>query len=153
MNFPDNSAGVYADPRITSTSMHWFGDPRRKHPQTHVITTIGTQKPWFPRYDPRIIADSADHACDSAGFFWVYKHHGRVRNINRVADCGLDSSSIGRVSVLVNGGGNGFYERQAFALVASECLHDKVERASTKIFTPSGRQIPIIVDLETLKGD
>jgi hypothetical protein len=151
MSFPHNAAGVYADPRITRASAHWFGDPRRRGARNG--TTIGSQRLWFPRYDPRVISDFPHYACDSAGFFWVHRHYAHVRDINRVADRGVDSFVVGRVSVLVNGGGNGFYERQAFALVAAEYLLDCIRHATTRTLVPSGRQSSIVVDLENAKGD
>lgn len=74
-----------------------------------------------------------------------------MRDINRVADLTLDSNSIGRISVLVNGGGNGFYERQAFGMVAARYLTDLVDGGQAKVFTPSNHKESIEVDLENTR--
>jgi hypothetical protein len=137
--FPENSGGVYQDPRITKISTHWFGDPRHRD-KHHNIVIVGIRKLWYPRYDPDVILSSPDLVCDCAGFFWVHKHHRGARNINRVADSGVSPDSISRVSVLVNGGANGFYERQAFGQVAARALLDSVDGAQAETFNPANRQ-------------
>lgn len=57
-------------------------------------------------------------ACDSRGFFWIWKHHDGVRSINRTADFGISPEAIHRVNVLVNGGEFGYFERFAFTWYA-----------------------------------
>ena len=118
---PDH-VGAYAErstpahPRTTHTSVHWTGNP----------ADGAVQVPWSPRYDPDVIATDPFNACDSGAFYWVSKHHGGSININRVCDHVFDPASVGRVSVLVNGGGNGYYERQAYAAFMYRYLSDSV---------------------------
>jgi len=148
---PKNTSGVYADQRITTTSTHWFSDPRQRDKVTKKIVIHGHPRIWYPRFDPDTIGTSHDLACDSAGFFWIYKHHDGARDINRVADIGVDSGTVGRVSVLVNGGGNGFYERQAYTLVAHGYLGDAISKTAISSFTPPNKRAGIIVDLENVR--
>ncbi|MBJ2158545.1 hypothetical protein [Variovorax sp. IB41] len=115
-SLPD-STGAYTDQwnRITTTSIHYWANPRDG----------GIQQVWFPRYDPEIISSDPYNACDSAGWYWISKAIGnRQININRVCDQGMTSAAIGRASVLVNGGGYGYLERQAYALFVIQYLSD-----------------------------
>ncbi|KWD74304.1 hypothetical protein WL70_27395 [Burkholderia ubonensis] len=148
---PNKTDSTYADPRITSTSTHWFEDPRRKDKKTQKISIIGKPKLWHPRYDPQDIASSPELSFDSAGFFWVGKHHSGARDINRIADLKLNSATIGRISVLVNGGGNGFYDRQAFGLIAAESLGDEILTNTEIRYTPSNRKDSIVIDMESAR--
>ena len=106
-----NNNNIYTErltpqnPRITQTSIHWTGNP----------SDGGAQLRWCPRYDPNLIATDPFNACDSGAFYWVSKHHSGAININRVCDREFSPATVGRVSVLVNGGGNGYYERQAYS--------------------------------------
>jgi predicted chitinase len=110
--FPDNTGAYAGEPRITQTSLHYWDDPRDPHNHNHIILH---PKRWAPRYNPEILLTDPLIACDSGGFFWVWKHHDRVRNISRVADWGFTTQAINRVNILVNGGGNGYYERFDFS--------------------------------------
>lgn len=47
-------------------------------------------------------------------------------NINRVPDNGITSQSIGTCSVLVNDGGYGYFERQAYTRYVFYYLNDAV---------------------------
>ncbi|QFZ85824.1 peptidoglycan DD-metalloendopeptidase family protein [Variovorax paradoxus] len=119
-SLPD-SGGSYVDQwgRITTTSTHYWANPRDG----------GVQQLWFPRYDPDIIASDAHNSCDSAGWYWVSKAIGnRQTNINQVCDQGMTSAAIGRASVLVNGGGYGYFERQGYALFAIQYLSEASPR-------------------------
>ena len=107
-------------PRISQTSLHWTGNPAER----------ATQVIWGPRYDPDIIATDPFNACDSGGFYWVSKHHSGEININRVCDRDFSPASVGRVNTLVNGGGNGYYERQAYAAFMLRFLSDSTEVAA-----------------------
>lgn len=124
-----NNTGAYIErltpnhPRITKTSQHWTGNP----------ADGATQITWGPRYDPDIIATNPYNACDSGGFYWVSKHHSGTININRVCDQDFTPATVGRVSVLVNGGGNGYYERQAYAAYNYRHLSDSVESTTESI--------------------
>lgn len=112
---PKNSTN-YADQRITGNSQHFWANPKDG----------GIRRQWSPRYDPDIIAGDSYNSCDSAGWYWISKSIGKkLTNINRVCDLGVRSSAIGRVSVLVNGGGYGYFERQAYALYLIRKLGDE----------------------------
>lgn len=120
----------YADVRITHTSTHYWADPRDKSGK---VTESPRQ--WFPRFDPQDIAGSAFYSCDSAGYYWVSKNTGRgMLNINRTADQGITTDAVGRASVLVNGGGYGFAERQSYAVYVERYLGDAVDTDATRIF-------------------
>ncbi|MDI3137519.1 M23 family metallopeptidase [Enterobacter kobei] len=129
---PDESSQyVYDDSRITNASEHYWADPRKtvvdkRTREKHTIIDDDLLKKWYPRYDPKIIAEDSFCATDSAGFYWVSKHHSHEVNINRVPDNGITSESIGRCSVLVNGGGYGYFERQAYTRYAFYYLNDAV---------------------------
>lgn len=133
-----NQSGQYSDQRITAQSVHWSGDPSGNG---------ATQSRWFPRFDPDLIASSVYNACDSGGFFWASKFVGGGKyNINSVCDAGTDSVTVGRVCVLVNGGGNGYMERQAYAAYLARSLTEDVSREVEKsVQTPRGT---IVVNYE-----
>lgn len=121
---------AYSDPRITPTSLHYWSDPRDR---TGRIEQPPRQ--WFPRFDPASIAEDAYSACDSGGHYWTSKNLGRgLRNINRVCDEGVTANAIGRVSVLVNGGGYGFAERQAYASFILRYRGDSMENGTDSSF-------------------
>lgn len=105
---------------------------------------------WYPRFDPQIIAESRDFSCDSAEFFWIFKRHAGARNINRIADKGIGCEEVRRVSVLVNGGVNGYYDRQAFSVVAAPILTDMILDGVTRSIAPPNKKT-IVIDLENLK--
>jgi hypothetical protein len=131
---PDHS-GAYDDylspqnQRITLTSKHWTAKPGDR----------GEQIVWAPRFDPNIIGNDPMHACDSGGYFWVSKHHSGHFNINRIADEGISSQTVGEISRLVNGGGNGYFERQAYAAFISAQLTDTTDSGKEQTLqTPRG---------------
>jgi predicted chitinase len=126
----------YADDRITHTSTHYWADPRDSHGN---VTQAARQ--WFPRYDPNDIATSPFYACDSAGHYWTSKNTGGGQlNINRTADQGVTTDAVGRASVLVNGGGYGFAERQSYAVYVERFLGDAVGTDATRTFTVTYRE-------------
>ncbi|MDE2402277.1 MAG: hypothetical protein KGL90_11490 [Burkholderiales bacterium] len=133
-----NHSGNYSDQRITGQTIHWSGDPG---------SNGSLQARWSPRFDPDVIASSAHNACDSGGFFWASKFVGGGRyNINSVTDAGIDAAAVGRVCVLVNGGGNGYMERQGYAAYLFRLLTDDVSLDVEKSMqTPRGT---IIVNYE-----
>lgn len=53
-----------------------------------------------------------------------------------VADRPYSSSSIGLINRLVNGGGNGYYERQAYTSYILRKLTDSIDTESEIIITP-----------------
>ena len=122
---PVAAAYTYSDSRITQTSMHHFADPGSGN----------APRRWAPRYDPGNIASNAFNACDSAGHYWVSKAIGGSRhNINRVCDDGVTTNAVGRVSVLVNGGGYGFAERQAYGPYIDRFRSDRTESNTDSAF-------------------
>ena len=110
--FANNSSGHYSDSRITATSLHHWSGPPTTDAQGHVHTDA---RQWYPRYDPSIVSNVGMNACDSAGFFFVWKHFMGKTNLLRIADQGITTETIGRISILVNGGGYGYDERQQYA--------------------------------------
>jgi hypothetical protein len=70
-----------------------------------------------------LISTNAFAAGDSGGFYWVSKTFRGTRNINRVCDLGSEARLVGFASWLVNGGSNGYRERQLyFAYAINEVL-------------------------------
>jgi hydroxyethylthiazole kinase len=138
--FPAAPAGhAYADARITATSTHYWSNPHDG----------GIAKVWAPRYDPDDVASNSYNACDSAAYYWISKNTGhQLLNIDRVADTGIDEASVGRVSVLVNGGGYGFAEREAFAPFIERYIGDDTAVDATRTFnaTRGTHVYPIYVD-------
>lgn len=131
-----NNVGAYSEkltagaPRISPTSLHWIGSPRESGSR---------QIQWAPRYDPNIIASDPYSACDSGGYYWVSKHHSGAININRVCDLPYTPITAGRVNVLVNGGGNGYHERQAYVAYLMRCLGDDIASfEEVELATPNG---------------
>jgi hydroxyethylthiazole kinase len=115
---------IYTDGRITHTSLHQWSAP----PPTD-------KRLWFSRYDPEIVADDSYAACDSAGYFWVSKNIGHHQiNINRVADQPFTTQTVGRISVLVNGGGFGFAERESFAAFLKRYRDDDTATTTNETF-------------------
>ncbi|NWA63826.1 M23 family peptidase [Pantoea sp. B9002] len=121
----------YEDSRISRASSHYWADPRRKSKDKKTGKTVVTIDDdllslWYPFYDPNEISDNSFSAVDSAGFYWISKHHSKSININRVSDKGLNSENIGRCSVLVNGGDYGYFERQAYTRFCYYYLNDEI---------------------------
>ena len=115
-----NHQGAYAErltpvsPRITATSQHYLFNPNDG----------GTISVWSPRYDPDIVGENPYAACDSGGFYWVSKKHSGAENINRISDHDYSTVNVGLINRLVNGGGNGYYERQAYSVYLLRILGD-----------------------------
>jgi hydroxyethylthiazole kinase len=135
--FPAVAAGyTYQDPRITHSSLHYWTDPRDGHGNV-----VGRPKLWAARYDPDRVATNAFDACDSGAFYWISKATSRTGiNINEVADRGVSPESVGRVSVLVNGGGYGYFERQAYAVYVFGFRGDSVIYAPNTSFASTHGQ-------------
>lgn len=64
------------------------------------------------------------------GFLSVLEHFMGKTNILRVADEGINAATIGRLSVLVNGGGNGYDDRQQYAAFLEWYRGDSTDTAS-----------------------
>ncbi|WP_148050952.1 M23 family metallopeptidase [Pseudomonas fluorescens] len=131
------AGGQYADARITATSTHYWADPTQRNSAGAIIGVVGVPKRWAPRYDPTVIKTSSHNACDSGGFYWVSKVVNRSQdlNINRSCDAALSAAAVGSVSVLVNGGGNGYHERQAYAQYVFRYLSDSLATSTTETIT------------------
>jgi predicted chitinase len=122
---------TYADARITHASTHYLGDPGNGQAPAR----------WYPKYDPAEIANNAYNACDSGAYYWISKAIGGGNmNINRVADDGVTTQAVGRASVLVNGGGYGYAERQAYAPFIERFLGDGTGTNTTATFVASRGQ-------------
>ncbi|WP_042268915.1 hypothetical protein [Paraburkholderia heleia] len=127
--FLSNNTGHYADPRITQTSSHHWSGPPTVDSRGHTHTDM---RQWYPRYDPDIVVSVSSNACDSAGFFWIWKHFMGVANILRIADMGITTVTVGRMSILVNGGGNGYDERQQYAAYLLRYRGDTTESTTSE---------------------
>ena len=114
------------------------------------LTTQGCAR-RYPRFDPAKVNEAEENECDSGGFYWVYKHHAGHRDINRIADQRFDSETIGKISVLVNGGGNGYFERQAYSQVAARQLTDDVSTKEIVNYAPPTKKQTISVDFSRIK--
>lgn len=123
-----NHAGAYverltpASPRITAISRHYLGNPNDG----------ATQITWSPRYDPDIVGEDPYAACDSGGHYWVGKHFSGHININRACDQAFTPASVGQVNRLVNGGSNGYYERQAYTAYLMRLLTEDTSADVTR---------------------
>ncbi|HCL5251529.1 TPA: hypothetical protein N2G30_001640 [Salmonella enterica] len=128
-------------PRITRTSMHYTAKP----------DDGGVKIRWFPRYDPDLIGEDKYLSCDSGGFYWVSKEHAEGLCINRISDRNTDiknfADDVGKVNKLVNGGGNGYYERQAYTYYMLRFLTDDVDISTTITISPTGKSI-ILANME-----
>jgi predicted chitinase len=119
---------TYTSEGLTSTSTHlWVPEGKDKNGKIRQII-----RQWSPRYEPDIVATDGFAACDSGGFYWITKNFLGQRNINRIADKGLTTSNVGRISVLVNGGGNGYDDRQKFTPYIYRILSDDVDTSVKK---------------------
>lgn len=136
-----NHTGRYVErlnsisPRITADSHHYDANPADR----------GKLITWSPRFDPDLIAEDPYAACDSGGYYWVSKHFSGHSNINRACDQEFTPATVGLVNRLVNGGGNGYYERQAYAAYLMRLLTEDVSTdAVRQIILPSPKT-PIAV--------
>lgn len=111
-NLRDQANPAYVDNRITATS-------------THPFTSGGVPRHWAPRYDPQVVGVVPQHRADSSGFYRVSKTCRGTWNINRVCDRGATPTEVGFVSWLVNGGPNGYVNRQQFAELLKNALLDE----------------------------
>jgi hydroxyethylthiazole kinase len=126
-----NHVGAYterltpATPRVTATSRHYLANPNDG----------GAEITWSPRYDPDFVGEDPYTACDSGGYYWVHKSFAGHSNINRACDQAFTPVSVGLVNRLVNGGGNGYYERQAYAAYLMRLLTEDVSVDITRQIT------------------
>lgn len=126
--FP-NHAAAYGDSlgRITATSTHYWEDP-----VNNAGVVVGTPRVWSPRFDPEILADNDYAAIDSAGFYFVSRSiGGGLDNFLRKCDEDFTPTTVGRLNVLVNGGGNGYHERQAYARFIRLIFDDQFDSSAT----------------------
>ncbi|CAE6827553.1 hypothetical protein R69927_00959 [Paraburkholderia domus] len=133
-NFPPHT-GSYIErkpnitPRITNISQHYNFNP----------SNHGHLMQWSPRFDPDIVAENRPLACDSGGFYWVSKSFSEGININRVADRPYSAANTGFVNRLVNGGANGYDERQAYTAFMLQFFTDDVSNTYGQLISPPGR--------------
>ncbi|WP_327205037.1 peptidase M23 [Paraburkholderia kururiensis] len=139
---PDNSGSyiermVGVTSRITTTSHHYSANPNDG----------GQLMLWHPRYDPDTVAENPEYACDSGGFYWVSKTFSQGTSINRIADENYSASSVGFINRLVNGGGNGYYERQAYSAYTLRILGDGLDTSETMHITPPHPKSAIVASM------
>jgi hydroxyethylthiazole kinase len=138
-NIP-NHQGAYAErrqniqPRITATSQHYSSNPQVHH-QDGSITIDDTKLfQWSPRYDPDIISENAHYACDSGGYFWVSTPiSGSQTNLNRLTDREYSANNIRVISTVINGGGHGYTDRQAYSAFMLRYLTDDANTSTTVV--------------------
>lgn len=82
------------------------------------------------------------------GFYWISKPFSEGININRVADRPYSPSNIGLVNRLVNGGSNGYYERQAYTVYMLRSLTDSVDTSREVTITPPHPKHPIRANMQ-----
>ncbi|MDT8837655.1 hypothetical protein [Paraburkholderia fungorum] len=135
---------------------HIVGDLlfQRLHRQRFSPQMVNMVVPWFLADDGEtivqsvlvkaaadIVATDTFNACDSAGFFWVWKHYVGHSNIHRVADDGISTESVGRMSILINGGGNGYNDCQQYAAFIFRYRSDTTATDSTGTVTVTRQRI------------
>ncbi|MCD0491693.1 M23 family metallopeptidase [Chromobacterium violaceum] len=117
--------------RITTSSTHALSGPDKAGSIKYTT--------WHPRYDPDIIATDPFYACDSGGHYWTSKQFGQLVNINRRCDDGNSPSVVHAVNILVNGGWNGYFDRQAYFKYIHNILSDLIcDKDEIEISTPKG---------------
>ncbi len=137
-------AGTYVERRtgiarrITATSRHYSANPNDG----------GTEFLWAPRFDPDLVGEQSHEACDSGGVYWVSKQFSEGININRVVDRIYNESNTGFVNRLVNGGGNGYYERQAYTAFMLRVLTDGTATATQVSLTPPAPKAAVRANME-----
>ncbi|MDR5734147.1 hypothetical protein QCE47_17705 [Caballeronia sp. LZ025] len=119
---PNHGGGSYSDPRITSTSTHFWSDgaPARR---------------CAPLFDPGIVAADLMHAAESSAMYWISKTFRGTNNINRAADISVSPLLISFISWLINGGGNGYKERQQFAALLADTVLDVPMGTSSQVLS------------------
>lgn len=117
-----------SEARITATSQHYNFNP---NDHGHLMQ-------WSPRFDPDIVAENRSLACDSGGFYWISKLFSEGSSINRVADRQYSVTNTGFVNRLVNGGGNGYDERQAYTVYMLDKLADDVSNIYGQLISIPG---------------
>ncbi|RQR58560.1 hypothetical protein DIE19_19265 [Burkholderia sp. Bp9126] len=125
-SFASNDGEYEGEARVTQTSKHYWEDPTVRDAKGKIIEVKGPPRQWAPRYNPDALARNSIIACDSGGFYWVWKYYGGARNINRTVDAGFASSVIDKVNKLVNGGSFGYFERFVFSWYTRNVFTDWV---------------------------
>jgi len=140
---PDKNSGYYierlphAAHGITATSRHYSSHPNDG----------GQLMLWFPRYDPDIVAENPEYACDSGGFYWVSKDFSQGSSVSRIADKDCSASDVGFINRLVNGGGNGYCERQAYSAYMLRILGDETDVVETVLIKPPHPKSAIVASM------
>lgn len=138
-----NHNGAYVErltpnaPRITATSTHYTANP----------SDGGQLIRWAPRFDPDFVGEDSYAACDSGGFYWVSKSFSEGMSINRVCDRPYSAANVGLINRLVNGGGNGYYERQAYSAYILRMLTDGVDTGPTLTIAPPAPKSGVTADM------
>jgi predicted chitinase len=127
-NLSPESAEAYVDAMnpndpITHSSEHEWQPPTTD--ENNVVHH--DKRKWAPRFDPALIVTDTFSACDSGAYFWVTKHFTGMSNINRLVDTGFSTDTVGKTCVLINGGSNGYSERQGYAAYLYRFLSDETD--------------------------
>lgn len=118
----DQANPTYSDPRVTTHSMH-------------AIDSGGQLMLWSPRYDPAIVSNDLTHAAESSGFYWVTKRFRGRANMNRVCDLPITPTTVAFNCWLINGGSNGYANRQQFAQYLINVLLDRPRLTGSSNFS------------------
>ena len=123
--------------RITNISQHYTANP----------SDGGQLVTWSPRYDPDIVGENPFEACDSGGFYWISKPFSEGVSISRICDRDYSAANIGLINRLVNGGGNGYYERQAYSEFMYRYFMDDFSADLTTTMVPPVPKARVAVNL------
>jgi hydroxyethylthiazole kinase len=140
-------------PRLTATSTHYEWDPVVRQAGGGTTINHNLLMQWSPRYDPDSVGENRYLACDSGGFYWVSKalnntacqalgivNGVNINSINRLCDAVYSPTIVGYINVAVNGGGNGYYDRQAYSAFMLRFLTEDTDTSQTiTVTTPPGR--------------
>jgi hydroxyethylthiazole kinase len=136
--------GTYRQiPKVAAS--YTYQDTRITHTSTHVWSAGGSAFKWYNRYDPEVVADDPFAQCDSAGFYWLTKNlGGGTHSLSRAADHGLTRQAVGDVCILINGGFNGFAERETYAAFLKRFRGDSAAStaSATVTFTFRNTYVP-----------
>jgi hypothetical protein len=81
-------------------------------------------------------------ATDSGCFYWAWQ------KINRKCDNGIEPSDVNGINIAVNGGGFGYYERQAYTKYLARYFLDGTDTSASEEFITPRNHISVRVSYE-----
>lgn len=108
-------------------------------------------------FDVELVAADQHHAGNSSGFYWVsksyYEPHGvEVSNLSRLADMGVDTDSIGRLCLWINGGGNHYDHRHIHTLFVGRIFDDLPGEGRTQVEMLTFNRMDFVRETVTRNG-